>query len=178
MSDTLTDTNPSATDAITDGPSPDGIKAAAMLLVSMGVVPAEKPKKKRVNKNATTNQIDFSNVDSVNVYLDEFYGVSFANPPTKGFDSHVNNFGWVWAGTATRMPTTGHVNICTVSIDQLVNRSLGDNKAEAAEADAALSLLEAFLKTHRHNAEVRKAMALVAAGEAAKALLESKKPLL
>lgn len=178
MSDTLTDANTSATDATTDGPSKDAIQAAAMLLVSMGVTPTEKPKKKRVNKNVTTNQIDFSNVDSVSPYLDEFYSVSFANPPTKGFDSHVNNLGFVWAGTATRMPTAGHVNICAVSIDQLVNRSLGDDKAEAEEADAALSLLEAFLRTHRHNAEVRKAEALVAAGEAAKALLESKKPLL
>ena len=94
---------------------------------------------KRKKKNTTVAVIDPSNPESVTQFLSEFLAQSAAQPPTKGYDQHVNREGFVHAGTAQRLSNGGISNMLAVQFDILARRSLDGDKAAGEFYDTMLN---------------------------------------
>ena len=113
--------------------------------VAVPAAPAVVTAGKRVKKNATTIQIDPSNVETGRAYLEEFYSQCEAHPPRKGYDQHWNSQGFIHSGPATRLPNAGAANMVTLIGDILAKREMGGD----ASAGAYLDYCIAFLQSHR-----------------------------
>jgi len=144
---------------------------APVLEAKVDAVPEAKPEDaktdsaKRKKKNTTVAVIDPSNPESVTQFLSEFLAQSAAQPPTKGYDQHVNREGFVHAGTAQRLSNGGISNMLAVQFDILARSSLDGGKGRGGFYDAMLN----FATSRRDQLKAERKAKILAEAEAIRA---------
>jgi hypothetical protein len=126
---------------------------------------ATETKPKRSKKNTTATVIDPSNVESGRKWLSDFTEISNSNPPTKGYDQHVNAKGFVHATTAQRIPNDGAANMVTLIGDILAKREAAGDATAGLYIDYCIN----FLTSHRDALQAERDAAILAEAEAIRA---------